>query len=606
MAETKDSLDVLERHRRLLEENVDKLSAALDEWKQWKSEYEALKKLVQSLPSDASPRNYTSTRQEYNGELVDDKELKDIFGRDGSKKPSQIVSLLANRIEYVTKNIASLEKQLETAENKLVAANVISDPDVPEDEEGLPITEIVEELDEDDKVISYSLRTPGSSQSQLMEALEKAGLEQQPPPPATEPKIMLPKQEQIERANSMLVQDVELSTTDHPLRSPKPKPRKKSVAFSEDTKSGEIQQRSKTSERVDELMRQAKVQETVISQPVIPADESEEEAQLRRDMLQYNLSELNPVVAELALEEGDFTDDLDSETYSEYDEDEDEDDEDKWGRSTASVMSDEYRQRMIEIQERLNKRMLGSEQTPNDDDDEGRNLGEGIGRIHIKADETPADVVPAGILKSGVKPEDDDSTAISNAKKGVRFAQNLDVAEQSSSVTDVAPTKQPSKPETDPLSDVIERKNTESVKPAKIPAKKASRFKMGRATDMSGQESTVRNPMMRNPIATNGSAILPERPNSDRPTAPEGPEGQTMSTSILERELSLTPKEPDELDAGLLEQQVAVEYHKMRNRLVQKQGGFMKEDESFIQPLTEEEGGPKRVSRFKAARLAKS
>jgi unconventional prefoldin RPB5 interactor 1 len=44
----------------------------------------------------------------------------------------------------------------------------------------------------------------------------------------------------------------------------------------------------------------------------------------------------------------------------------------------------------------------------------------------------------------------------------------------------------------------------------------------------------------------------------------------------------------------------------MRNRMIQRQGGFMKEEESEVVPFTEDEGGPKKMSRFKAARLARS
>jgi unconventional prefoldin RPB5 interactor 1 len=42
--------------------------------------------------------------------------------------------------------------------------------------------------------------------------------------------------------------------------------------------------------------------------------------------------------------------------------------------------------------------------------------------------------------------------------------------------------------------------------------------------------------------------------------------------------------------------------------MIRKQGGFMRnaeEEETAIVPLEEEEGGPRRVSRFKAARLAR-
>ena len=88
---------------------------------------------------------------------------------------------------------------------------------------------------------------------------------------------------------------------------------------------------------------------------------------------------------------------------------------------------------------------------------------------------------------------------------------------------------------------------------------------------------------------------------------PTGPEGKTLAPQVIERDVPLgTATQPDDLDPQLLQQEVATEYHRMRNRMIQRQGGFLKEDESEIVPLTEEEGGPKKMSRFKAARLAKS
>jgi unconventional prefoldin RPB5 interactor 1 len=82
----------------------------------------------------------------------------------------------------------------------------------------------------------------------------------------------------------------------------------------------------------------------------------------------------------------------------------------------------------------------------------------------------------------------------------------------------------------------------------------------------------------------------------------------TLAPTIVERDVPLDTSvpEPDELDPQLLHQEVATEYHRMRNRMIQRQGGFMKEDESEVVPFSEEEGGPKKMSRFKAARLARS
>ena len=559
----------VERHRKTLEQNLVKLEEALDEWRQWKSEYESLKKEVGRC---ADAPSLTTTRQAYRGDLVDEKELLDIFGKGDSKTVQQVISVLTNRIDYVSKNITSLQNQLEAAQNKFAAADVFSNPNAA-DEGGLPITEIMEELDDDDNVLSYSLQTPGDNQAQLLDALKKAGLAEAPTPSAppainrqTSSEKTLDNEAQA-RANAIKNKSIR----NIPMR-PKvpaqsePKPKRKGVTFAEDTKTEnelkeEEVQRTPNADQIEDIMRQAKEQEEIISNPVIPVDESEEEAQLRRDMLTYNLSELNPVVAELTLEEGDYSgDDFDSEDYTDEEEDED---EDRWGRSTSSVVDDDYRQKMIEIQERL----LGSQKTSQDhatklyaEDNDG-DL-QGIGRITIKKDDPAA----SDSLKQ-------DGAVATNKKKGVHFASALDVAEET-------------KPLVEPLApEIVERKSNTTADPTQVsaPAKKPSRFKSSRAA---------------------GVPILPEAPPTHSPYAPSGPEGKTLADAVLERGGVSAPKEPDELDAGLLRQEAATEYYKMRNRMIQKQGGFMKEDENPIQPLDEEEGGPKRMSRFKAARLA--
>ncbi|KAK7995914.1 hypothetical protein PG991_015381 [Apiospora marii] len=595
---TASSFIDVERHRQTLEQNLVKLEEALDEWRQWKSEYESLKKQVSSLPANAP--SLTSTREAYHGDLVDEKELRDIFGKDDSKSAQQVISVLTNRIDYVSKNISSLEIQLEAAQNKFAAADVFSNPNAA-DEGGLPITEIMEELDDDDNVLSYSLQTPADNQAKLLEALKKAGLRpndnfpssETPVEDEAEARAIAIKNEAEARANALKNRQIKVPMRPKaPAQSaPNDKP-KKGVSFAEDTEivgeepKDEVQ-RTQNADQIEELMRQAKAQEEIISKPVIPTDESEEEAQLRRDMLSYNLSELNPVVAELTLEEGDYSgDDFDSEEYS--DEEEDEDDEDQWGRSTQSFIDDDYRQKMIEIQERL----LGGQKASQDpstklyaEDNDG-DL-QGIGRITVKKDESPATTGDLPVYKT----------------KGVRFAPSLDVAD-AAKTSQAKPVEKPAEepaaiPFVEPLStEIVERKSSATANPSQNPApsKKASRFKSNRAAG----------PPTHGPISSAGIPILPETPPTHSPIAPSGPEGKTMADAVLERDSSSTPKEPDELDAGLLRQEAATEYYKMRNRLIQKQGGFMKEDDSPIQPLDEEEGGPKRMSRFRAARLAKS
>lgn len=600
MAAAIDSFETLERHRKLLEQNVDKLSEALDEWRQWKSEYETLKKDVDSLPPDAPPALLAETRSAYKGDLVDHKVLTEIFGKDGEKKRGQVLSVLANRIDYVGKNVVTLEKQLQAAENRLAAANIITNPDLPEDEDGLPITEIMEELDDDDNVVSYSLRTPGKNQSELLQALEKAGLKELPPSesesgtPGPGPADL-----QKEAANGVRKTTKPPAAPAPQAESSRSKPQK-TVAFAEDTKPDEDQPRymSLSATKVDELMRDAKEQEDMISNPVIPADESDEEAQLRRDMLQYNLSELNPVVAELTLEEGDFTDD---DEFDDSDYEDEDDDEDQWGRSTSSSMNEDYRRKMMEIQARLSGHQFGSAEDRADANSDDDDMQEGLGRIRVKTEEASSS------SRSVAVPADEKSTNEPDngldGKKSVRFATTLDIAEHKpASEPEATPAKQSRKPEVEPLSDIVERKSiNQPVQAATAPGKKVSRFKKERSGDATSQPTVFSAPM-----SSDGTSILPDRPSSDQPFAPSGPEGQTLAETVLERASSAMPREPDEFDADILKQQTAVEYHKVRNRMIQKQGGFMKEDESPIRPLDEEEGGPKRLSRFKAARLAKS
>ncbi|KAI0877733.1 Prefoldin subunit-domain-containing protein [Hypoxylon argillaceum] len=590
MSRVADSLHDPDEYLRQLEEQVDKLVIALDEWRQWKQEYEALRNDVQALSPTATRSALTQTRQAFKGELVDEKELVEIFGRDDSKKRDQVSSTVSNRLDYVSKNITTLTKQLEAAENKLATSRAVSDPEAA-DEDGLPLTEISEQLDEDGNVISYSLRRPGENQTQLVEALEKAGIRDLPSNPHDLASEMASDTPKPSSTVSPTLGDTKQQSQSGGVTiaegsRPKKASKKKSVTFAEDTKEANEEKPSGTVQRLEELYRQAKDQESIISDPIVPADESLEDAELREDMIRYNketmMYEMAPIVAELQLEEGSADDD--GWNYDDS-EDDDDDDEDQWGRSTSSVVDDEYRRQMLELKERLSKQTFG-DQGAGDDDDE---FAEGIGRITVKHGN------PGSTGNDSKVPAADedvvvDSPVISGAEKSVRFAPNLDIAEPSPPTVQPQPlTKQ--RPEADPLSDIIERQTSGENKTSSTSGRKPSRFRKERADDG---------------LATQTLPIAPEKPYDTTRYAPSGPEGQTLASTILEHEPSSEVKEPDELDANLLHQQVTEEYYKMRNKMIGRHGGFLKENTDAIQPLEEEEGGPKRLSRFKAARLAKS
>ncbi|KXJ96141.1 Prefoldin subunit-domain-containing protein, partial [Microdochium bolleyi] len=592
-----DDPSAFERERRRLEETVERFTDAVNLWRQWKEEYETLREDVKLLPGGATREDRTTTRLDYEGELIDDKELVEIFGKDDSRSAEQILSVLTNRLDYVAKNIDTLNRKVEDAREKLAQAENPDGVGLDDDEDALPMTEIVEQLDDDDNVISYSLRTPGKSQAQLFEALEKAGLKDIRAAVSTE---NAPKAEQSGSLNNA-AQSSQDKAASVPSKDTAPAPApaaeepavpnkptaekstsKKSVTFSEDTKPEVHINRPAPIRTIEDILQEAQEQQIALEDPVIPVDDSPEDADLREDMLRYNretmMYEMAPIVAELQLEEGseiDTEDDWDEDGLDEDDDEDDDDEEDQWGRSTKSVVTDDWKRQMLELKERMSRHTFGTTapnaNTKHDDDSDRM---EGVGRISIKREEAPVEQ-----SKQTSAPTTDEAA---QTKKGVRFAPQLDIADESKLATP-KPTAEPASSQQqqaliDPLSDIVERKAPATAPKTQNPTKKPSRFKKS----LGGPQ--VPGPGITSlPLASNGAPIAPEEPVDTTRYAPSGPEGQTLASTILEREPSSKVVEPDEFDATLLHQQATEEYYKMRNKLVHRQGGFTKEDESPTQ-----------------------
>ncbi len=546
----KDSFLDLERHRQLLEENIEKLRKSLRHWQLWEAEYEGLKEEILAAKPTPNQEQLSAICRDYEGELVTRKEVQEILG---SRTSAQVVNLLDRRIDYVEQNVRTVHKQIEAAENRLAAATVISSPNV-RNEEGLPLTEIVEDLDEEGNVVSSHTSTPGSAKPQLLEVLKKAGVTDLP--------------------TDLVTAELEKSAV-KPVEAPKQdaSSTKKVVTFAEDTKPDPAPQKSPAARRLEEIMNSAKEQETKPSEPpVIPADESPEDAALRRQMIQYGMSEVGAVVAELDLE-----DDSDWTDADEYDQDEtSSDDEDEFGRSKGRLVDDEIRQQMIELEQRLGFRMMENIGKKASDFDVVR---EGIGRVTINGkEEAASEDEPPDMTKKRSQRE----SSTSSAKKSVRFSEELDISSAPPPTTASIPA---TRRKTAPVNDIVERAGPAKSTSPSQQKKKTSRFKSARTApplEFSPAEDQTR-------------------------TVPSGPEGTTLAPVVVEREVpqGTVAAEPDDLDPHLLHQEVATEYHKMRNTMIHRQGGFTKEEESEIVPFTEEEGGPKKMSRFKAARLAR-
>jgi unconventional prefoldin RPB5 interactor 1 len=207
---------------------------------------------------------------------------------------------------------------------------------------------------------------------------------------------------------------------------------------------------------------------------------------------------------------------------------------------------------------------------------------EGIGRVTINGKESTVAPEDVGVGTANESPQKGPLPATTSAKKSVRFSEELNISPTPKPPVTATPTVRRT---IAPVNDVVER-----IAPAQSAMlsqqRKVSRFRSARTTstlEFSPAEDGTR-------------------------TVPTGPEGRTLAPVIIERDTpqDSVPAEPDEMDPYLLHQEVATEYHKMRNTMIQRQGGFVKEEESEIVPFTEEEGGPRKMSRFKAARLAKA
>lgn len=630
MAFEDSTLIDLERHRQLLETQVSQLRKALQTWQLWSAEYEGLKEEILAKPNPTA-QDLLEIGRDFNGEALTLVEIDDILNlKDTPRTAKQVVDLLDKRLEYVSKNVVDTGKILMAAEEKMQRAEMVRE-DLEGgglDDEGLPVTEITEELDENDNIISYKTSNPGAQKGQLLDVLKKAGVTEkdlaemaqngakksEQPEPATKAAEVKPTVKKVEakkphplsQVNSVSEREVlEADELPETLPGITIQPKKKGVSFASDTKQGPDIVPSATQKKIEAIMSLASAQNAPIPSegpeaPIIPEDEDEEDARMRREMLAYGMSEMGSVVAELELEDGS---DWDEDDYT--DEEITDDEEDQYGRSTSKMVDEDMHKRMRELEEKLGVRGLinvGSKAPP-DVSVEKFTPEAGIAQLKITQEDvdSQAKLATEEELKSSFKDTKLDANGNvvpKKAKKGVSFNTELDISPAPESAKAAPTVKQ--KAVAAPISDIVERKPLEAIAAPKIPEppKKVSKFKAARAG------------------AGPSAPFLPPtfQPARSERAVPSGPENATLASTIIERDnISENVAEPDELDPGLLQQEVAMEYHKRRNNMIQKEGGF-NEKRELVAPdgtildeqLFEADGKPvKKMSRFMAARLAR-
>ncbi|KAI5199625.1 hypothetical protein E4T39_06150 [Aureobasidium subglaciale] len=591
--------DQLEIRRLQLEENVAKLRKSLQHWRTWDAEYEGLKEELSSGVNVQSEKDCTRISEKFGGELVNEKvptltilEILELFGvgKGPIRHPIEVSRLVDRRLDYVQQNVTTISKQVEKLDGQL--SELLEEMDKEEgdsQEPGLPMTEIIEELDENGNVISSKVTQPEQQTAQIIETLRKAGL-----------KDMDSKSKKEDAAKDSLPTSDEKSDNTPASKASKastvtagaPKAAKKGVSFAEEIQEREIPSRADNANAIkssrvnpalfngtfangDRVIELDDDDDIIGTQAVIPEDESPEDAQLRREMLQYNLNEVGQVVAELDLDENlsEFEDDedyFDDDYDSEMSEEEDE-----HGRSIRPGVSKNYRDQMQQLEEQLRSRVIGN-LGPNLEEVDPVYDPEGLRRLVVRGEEGASEETAKSAVSKGKETAKPDASA----KKGVRFSEALDVQEAPKAPE--APAI--SKPRTAPIADIVERAPakveapSQPVKPAKV-----SRFKQNRAAAAEADE----------PEAAQRSAA-----------------GSVMSNTIMEKPLASSgnaraPEEADELDPELQQRQLASEYYRLRNNVIRQQGGFKETEEEKDDPLMEQfpDGKLKKVSRFKAARM---
>lgn len=339
--------------------------------------------------------------------------------------------------------------------------------------------------------------------------------------------------------------------------------------------------------------------------PVVPSGESPEDALLRHQMLKYNMEDVGAVVAEIDLEDGADWSDEGDEDYDKVIDDEDDDDEDEFGRTKRRVIDDMYRMGMLELDRKLNQKVMQS-------------LG--------------CEAHSGGLNKRSIGNEVMHDRGHANRSGSSPIDQspfNIESETQDLPPFDASQSLRTGQPRPQRVENFTKQSSNSSQSTKKISRFKASR-KVVSAEDTitrpapptSALNALVASNIFKRPVPKPSHPMDVTQPsisvNSsivEKPPLPISQAGVTITESNLyapstsrEKNSSTIAVEPDGLDPSLLQHQVATEYHRTRNRMIQRQGGFLAraEEESSGGVIRLDEGGEgKKVSRFKAARLSR-
>ncbi|KAF3190402.1 hypothetical protein TWF225_002163 [Orbilia oligospora] len=732
-----DAIEVTEKQRQQLEASVAKLRKALKHWQIQSAEYEGLKEELLSLPKTAGRDKILAIADDFGGDVVTRAEITSFLGdKEGIKRgPAQVAEAVRHRIDYIQENIDKIEKQLEIGEATLDNVRIIKNSGQLTNEEGLAVMDIREDLDERGVVIKsdvnpaaggsakpFNITAAIESFQPLVDTLSKKQKEKEKSE-ATKP------QEKSKTASSTASKSTPskqptsekkppsqdaIQQKSKPKVQPKTPKRIQSTEKEYSAQTGmvltEKRVKAKLVPDIKEEAPQAATREEVSVREIISAipepasymntleqanpgtpqkegiarirvlddsdddldedsedpfnslptvEESEEDAQMREEMIKYNMREMNNIVAEIELEEDDEEDDdedYDDEEDEADDNEEEDEDEDQWGRSKGRLVSDKVRREMMKLQKKIEARDKAAQVAAEVEEDSKA--------LAANTEKNKEIASPAEEPKKKKK---------SSEKKGVRFAEELDIAP--------APTPI-SKPPSNASELIGNEFDDEDIDPSILdmifgpgtadqearyfqntteqPKKKLpSLFRAARQVQKAKEQSAIekappaisgvvekvppppgsyeiieREPSTTTPTAPKPSGKMPTRKTTpSKATAEQSQKEPTpetsaildplgaelsdedrpiMAASVIERaptwEAPSTigrapPTAPDELDPEFHQREVTNAYYSMRNKLIQRQGGYVETEEEKMEVPIDGNLEKKKVSRFKAGRV---
>ncbi|EXJ79362.1 hypothetical protein A1O3_08864 [Capronia epimyces CBS 606.96] len=585
----------VEQQRIELEANITKLRKSLRHWQTLEIDYEGLKEEFLGTPDDSSAEECLRAARDFRPELIDEEELQELVvdSKSRPRQPAQLVDLLTKRVDYVSRNIETVRRQLSDAERKRNALLLAEEPEHQEDA-GLPLAEITEELDDSGRVISSKVQTPGSSAPQLIDVLKKAGIEDLEEIDGKITTVVSPDRDGLGPSHTSPQQGVEREVRHDDQPSTRP------IIEAEEV-TGEA--------------------------PTNPND-TEADARLRREMWEYSrgMDEVGAIVAELDLEEDASDIDYDEqddtlELDSDLDKDDDfeeEESEDEIGKSTHRLTIPRgYRKRMEELQEKLGMKNVGPQATSELvvetlKQEQRPPAAEAARKAAIAREEKSK----KSSLKSAVKETTSGEKSVKRGKSGkkVAFSSELDFAPEQptgriASVASTASPGSPPAPKPRPINDSVVEREVATVEEdvvAPVPTSltgKQSRFKAARQLQPQA-------PMFTPPMTFPADSSMQGQGKSSSPVPP----AQLVSPNVVERPSSTVARapDPDDFPEEAHRREIALEYQRHRMKRIQSQeSGFVGdgEEDNYGEMITSgsriggEDGQERRISRFKAARI---